>query len=276
MSLRRFRFCQAVCLATCLAGLFAGRAAAEAVQGVFTCPLDAATSRIEIVLPGGRQEFPVHGRIGFDLQNARARIFDLEISTATLELGLDPSVPAVTRVSPWVSSFWVPASLAFTDGSGTAPGRIEARLQVLFGPTLTGLVSGHLPSPSPRRRGPAFNIPVSCAPVPAQGLTSELGVTSYGSYAGATVGGQTAMVNVMNGNLVVDPVDLAITGRGVSLVLERTFNGKDAGSGVFGKGWSSLLDVSLRDCGVSSACPDTTPPGTGFLFRDGTGATFSF
>jgi RHS repeat-associated protein len=289
MNAQRLSSCQsgishriaAVCLVGCLAGLFGERAAAEVVQGVFTCPLDSESSRIEIVLPGGRQQFPVQGRIGFDIQNARARIFDMALSTApvpwidgaaALELALDPSSPPVTRVSPFLSSFWVPASLFLADGSAAPLAHVEARLQVRFGPQLTGLVSGHLPSRSPRRRGPAFNIPVSCTPVPVQGLTSELGITSYGSYAGATVGGQTAVVNVMNGNLVVDPVDLAITGRGVSLALQRTFNGKDAGSGVFGKGWSSLLDISLRDCFF--ACPADTP--ADFLFRDATGATWSF
>lgn len=273
----------AVFLTACLAGLYGERAEAAAVQGVFTCPLDGESSRIAISLPGGPQKFPVRGRIGFDLQNAGARIFEIGFSTApvlfhrrtaALEFALDPSLPAVTKVSPFISHFWVPASLLFADGSAAAPAHLEARLEVRFGPKLTGLVSGYLPGSTPTSRGPGFVLPVSCMPVPVQELTSELGITSYGSYAGATVGGQTAVVNVMNGNLVVDPVDLAITGRGVSLVLQRTFNGKDAGSGVFGKGWSSLLDVSLRDC--TFACPVDTPPLTEFLFRDATGATWSF
>lgn len=271
------------CLAACLATLVGERAAAAAVQGVFTCPFDGESSQIELVLPSGRQQFPVHGRVGFDLQGAEARIFEIGFTTApvpfqgrtaALEFGLDPPSPAVTRVSPFISHFWMPASLLLADGSAASPTRLEAAFQVHFGLKVTGLISGYLPGRTEASRGAGFNIPVSCEPVPVQQLTSELGITSYGSYAGATVGGQTAVVNVMNGNLVVDPVDLAITGRGVSLVLQRTFNGKDAGSGVFGKGWSSLLDVSLRDCFF--ACPVDTPPLTEFLFRDATGATSSF
>lgn len=271
------------CLAACLATLVGERAAAEPVQGVFTCPFDGESSQVELVLPSGRQLFPVHGQVGFDLQGAEARIFEIGFTTApvpfhgrttALELALDPSFPPVMQVSPFMSSFWVPVSLLLADGSAAPPARIEARLQVHFGLELTGLISGYLPGSRPGSRGAGFNIPVSCEPVPMQELISELGITPYGSYAGATVGGQTAVVNVMSGNLVVDPVDLAITGRGVSLVLQRTFNGKDAGSGVFGKGWSSLLDVSLRDCFF--ACPVGTPPFTEFLFRDATGATWSF
>lgn len=271
------------CLAACLATLVGERAAAEPVQGVFTCPFDGESSQIELVLPSGRQQFPVRGRVGFDLQGAEARIFEIGFTTApvpfhgqtaALEFALDPSSPPVTQVSPFISSFWVPVSLLLTDGSAASPARPEAALQVHFGQKLTGLISGHLPGRSAASRGAGFNIPVSCEPVPMQHLTSKLGITSYGSYAGATVGGQTAVINVMNGNLVVNPVDLAITGRGVSLALQRTFNGKDTGSGVFGKGWSSLIDISLRDC--TFACPDDTPPDTEFLFRDATGATWSF
>jgi RHS repeat-associated protein len=90
---------------------------------------------------------------------------------------------------------------------------------------------------------PQFPLPTFPPPV------SDVGLTSYGTYSATAAGGGKAFVNIQNGKLTLDPVDLAIAGRGVSLVLERFYNSGDSTtSGFFGLGWSSVLDTRLEFC----------------------------
>ncbi|NMD72143.1 DNRLRE domain-containing protein [Bacillus sp. DNRA2] len=53
-------------------------------------------------------------------------------------------------------------------------------------------------------------------------------------------------INPSNGNLSLSETDLFITGRGIPLSIERTYNSRNTiEKGVFGYGWSSNLDVRL-------------------------------
>jgi YD repeat-containing protein len=85
-------------------------------------------------------------------------------------------------------------------------------------------------------------------PVQLPPPVSDQGVTSYGTYSRTVGGGGKAAVNVMSGLLNLDPVDLAISGRGVSLILERYYNSGDTKAGFFGLGWTSLLDARIDYC----------------------------
>lgn len=57
-------------------------------------------------------------------------------------------------------------------------------------------------------------------------------------------GGQ---VNAFNGNLVFDKTDFSLTGRGPGVNISRTYNSLDKEVGMFGKGWSSSLDVKVKE-----------------------------
>jgi hypothetical protein len=110
---------------------------------------------------------------------------------------------------------------------------------------------------------------ISFEPVPVSALISEQGLTSYGTYTRFAAGGQTTLVNMLSGNLVIDPVDVAISGRGVSLVLQRVYNMQDTTVGFFGLGWSSFLDARLERC--APKCFSAT-----HKYLDPTGATYFF
>lgn len=56
-------------------------------------------------------------------------------------------------------------------------------------------------------------------------------------------------VNVSNGNLVTQETDLTISGRGIPVELQRTYNSRSTGSGMFGYGWWSNWDLRLVDSG---------------------------
>jgi YD repeat-containing protein len=93
--------------------------------------------------------------------------------------------------------------------------------------------------------GPPLQVPPPVFPPPV----SPLGLTSYGTFGRlAGGGGHTSFVNISSGNVLIDPVDLAMRGRGVSLVLERYYNSGDTEAGFFGLGWTSLLDARLDFC----------------------------
>lgn len=73
-------------------------------------------------------------------------------------------------------------------------------------------------------------------------------------------------VSVTTGSLTQQFTDLSIPGvAGFDFALQRTYNSLDEGEGVFGFGWSSLLDMSLRlanDGSIDVRYPD----GHGFYF----------
>ena len=60
-------------------------------------------------------------------------------------------------------------------------------------------------------------------------------MTPYTTYSRLGAGPDTALVNIISGNLVIDPVDLAIAGRGVSIVVERFYNSSDTTLGYSGQ-----------------------------------------
>src|SRR5713226_5104196 len=59
-------------------------------------------------------------------------------------------------------------------------------------------------------------------------------------------------VNALTGNLTLSAVDLSFPGRGPSLRLERTYNGRNTRAGVFGPGWTSGLDCRVTDSGSTA------------------------
>lgn len=65
-------------------------------------------------------------------------------------------------------------------------------------------------------------------------------------------------VNTATGNFVESEVDLGFGGAAANLTFRRTYNAVDDGSGAFGPGWSSLLDVRLElaDDGATMVLPD--------------------
>lgn len=52
-------------------------------------------------------------------------------------------------------------------------------------------------------------------------------------------------VNTSTGNFIEPERDLVFAGASASLVLSRMYNSVDSGAGVFGRGWSSILDIRL-------------------------------
>lgn len=92
-----------------------------------------------------------------------------------------------------------------------------------------------------------FPVLVAAPPTP-------LGVAPTGVPVAQTLGGShyginptdvSDDVNSATGGLTFDVTDLRVAGIGEPLLLQRTYNSADTSGGVFGKGWSSLLDVSL-------------------------------
>lgn len=54
-------------------------------------------------------------------------------------------------------------------------------------------------------------------------------------------------VNAFNGNLVLDTTDFSLGGRGTGVDISRTYNSQDKESGIFGKGWTSSLDMKVKE-----------------------------
>jgi RHS repeat-associated protein len=112
------------------------------------------------------------------------------------------------------------------------------RTSILVATLLATFAGAAFAGPPPLQLPP----PVLPPPVSSQGLTS------YGTYSRTTGGEHTSLVDVMDGGVRVDPRDLNIQGKGVSLVLERFYNSGDTESGFFGRGWTSFLDARLDFC----------------------------
>src|SRR5204863_658984 len=53
-------------------------------------------------------------------------------------------------------------------------------------------------------------------------------------------------VNSATGSLAFSSTDLRVAGIGMPLVFERTYNSADTSGGSFGRGWSSILDISVK------------------------------
>lgn len=54
-------------------------------------------------------------------------------------------------------------------------------------------------------------------------------------------------VNAFNGNFLFDETDFSLDGKGPGINIFRTFNSKDTGEGLFGKGWQSTLDLKVLE-----------------------------
>jgi RHS repeat-associated protein len=163
----------------------------------------------------------------------------------------NPGLAFCRKIDPAVRSNWRPYPQMFT-----------SLLAALLLTTLGGAVSALEIPPLPP---PVFPPPVS-----------DNGLTSYGTYSrasGGAAGPHTALVNILSGNLVIDPVDLAIAGRGVSVVLERFYNAQDPTVGVFGPGWSSFPDARLDYCTSAKKSPGSvryvSPSGADYVFAQG-------
>ncbi|MBH8609076.1 DNRLRE domain-containing protein [Thermoactinomyces sp. CICC 10521] len=53
-------------------------------------------------------------------------------------------------------------------------------------------------------------------------------------------------VNTYNGNFYLEDSDVSIDGRGTGLSIDRSYNSRSKSSGIFGYGWTSNLEQSLR------------------------------
>ncbi|MDQ3756879.1 MAG: DUF6531 domain-containing protein, partial [Actinomycetota bacterium] len=68
--------------------------------------------------------------------------------------------------------------------------------------------------------------------------SDRLGLEDFYSYHAFDAGSDTALLNVSNGNLVVQGTDLNVPGQGLNMKLTHTYNSlKDQGGGPLGRGW---------------------------------------
>jgi RHS repeat-associated protein len=84
---------------------------------------------------------------------------------------------------------------------------------------------------------------------------APLGLAPVGVPAAQTYGGRAYAdnptsteddVNSATGSLAFTSTDLRVSGVGMPLVFERTYNSADATGGMFGRGWTSVLDISVK------------------------------
>jgi RHS repeat-associated protein len=54
-------------------------------------------------------------------------------------------------------------------------------------------------------------------------------------------------VNAITGNFVMAETDLTLTGRGPTIDINRTYNSQDTSKGLFGTGWNSSLEISVKE-----------------------------
>src|SRR5690606_38516893 len=69
-------------------------------------------------------------------------------------------------------------------------------------------------------------------------------------------------VNTYNGNLFLQETDVGIEGRGIPATVDRAYNSRATGSGIFGNKWTSTLEQRLIDSGngpILYTDPDGTP-----------------
>ncbi|MCW3101372.1 MAG: sle, partial [Chthonomonadaceae bacterium] len=95
----------------------------------------------------------------------------------------------------------------------------------------SGNLSVLLPPPSPLGQAPT--------PLP---LEQSFGGRIYGDNPTAT----TDKVNTATGALAFASTDVSVAGLGEPFVLERSYNSLDTTGGAFGRGWSSIFDISVK------------------------------
>ncbi len=109
-----------------------------------------------------------------------------------------------------------------------------------------------VPTPTP--------IPVTPTPVPTATPVGALapastGINPWWTYEEKAIAGVgKAMVNVANGNLLVQANDIDVPERGIDLALQRTYNSQSAhdvtgtdgsASSVYGNGWTNTFDAHM-------------------------------
>ena len=109
-----------------------------------------------------------------------------------------------------------------------------------------------VPTPTP--------IPVTPTPVPTATPVAALapastGINPWWTYEEKAIAGVgKAMVNVANGNLLVQANDIDVPERGIDLALQRTYNSQSAhdvtgtdgsASSVYGNGWTNTFDAHM-------------------------------
>jgi RHS repeat-associated protein len=144
------------------------------------------------------------------------------------------------------------------------------------------------PTPTPRPTNTPTPTPIPVTPTPSPTATPSAsplptpgtGVNSWWTYEEKPLAGiGKAMVNVANGNLLVQADDVDIPGRGIDLAFRRTYNsqsthdsaGTDGSTpSVYGNGWTNTFDTHLAYNGyvmsvydLDGARYDFTPNGSG-------------
>ncbi|MGV8120484.1 MAG: DUF6531 domain-containing protein [Candidatus Xenobiia bacterium LiM19] len=122
------------------------------------------------------------------------------------------------------------------------------------------------PAPTtPLPQAPAYSAPA--APQELSTVKGHLGIKPFWPYDVNALGaGGKAMVNLWSGNLMVQHTDLTVPGRGLPVVIQRTYNSQSTRTGVFGKGWSSIIDTHLEFSGSTVTLVDAY--GGEFVFTD--------
>ncbi len=150
-------------------------------------------------------------------------------------------------------------ALAVTPGTGSAGGTLGCAdnskgttggVATFTGCSVQAAASGYTLTASAgslRRESSTFAVtPPPPGPMEQATTSVPLGQTfggrRYGTNPTATVDG----VNSASGSLVHSVLDLTVAGVGADLALERTYNSADASGGAFGRGWTSVLDASVR------------------------------
>jgi len=122
------------------------------------------------------------------------------------------------------------------------------------------------PAPtSPLQQPPAYSAPA--APQELSTVNGHLGIKPFWPYDVNALGaGGKAMVNLWSGNLMIQHTDLTVPGRGLPVVIQRTYNSQSTRTGAFGKGWSSIVDTHLEFSGSNVTLVDAY--GGEFVFTD--------
>jgi|GEM_PF-1993763 len=127
---------------------------------------------------------------------------------------------------------------------------------------------GSNPPPAPTTplpQAPAYSAPA--APQELSTVKGHLGIKPFWPYDVNALGaGGKAMVNLWSGNLMVQHTDLTVPGRGLPVVIQRTYNSQSTRTGAFGKGWSSIIDTHLEFSGSTVTLVDAY--GGEFVFTD--------
>ncbi len=102
-----------------------------------------------------------------------------------------------------------------------------------------------------------------------EGPTS-LGATECNNEVGPSSVGEP--INVTNGNMYIQQTDYRLPGFGDGLEIARTYNSKRQVDGLFGYGWTSILDESIHTYGTKLLRVTLADGATVYLARANTGA----